>query len=281
MFPVFSVISVVLSIGMMLAVAARWNLPIRSSLVGASVSAILACLPFLWVIPPGKTTGLILLSMTTQIGLALFVAFLWLMFKFWRDPERVPLETEGVVLSPADGVVKYINHIDEGLIPGVVKNGRTYSIKELAGTELLTGCVHVIGVEMNLLNVHVNRCPIRGRVQQVNHIPGKFLSLRRDEAPFVNERCTTLIENEQLRVAAVQVASRLVRQIDNYLQAGRTVSAGQRLGMIRFGSLVAVILPDRPDVKISVNIGDQVEAGVSVLARYARGEQVRKGTIAP
>jgi phosphatidylserine decarboxylase len=243
-------------------------LPLRSSLIGASISAILASIPFLWILPPGKTAGLVLLGMISQIGLALFIAFLWLMLKFWRDPERVPIETEGVVLSPADGVVKYINRIDQGLIPSVIKNGRSYSVRELAGTDILAACVYVIGVEMNLLNVHVNRCPISGQVRQVSHIPGKFLSLRREEAPYVNERCTTLIENQRFRVAAVQIASRLVRQIDNYLHSGETVSAGQRLGMIRFGSLVAVILPNRTDVKLHVNVGDHLEAGVSILARY-------------
>jgi phosphatidylserine decarboxylase len=237
-------------------------------MVGACVSAILASIPFFWILPPGKTSTVIILSMLAQIALALMIAFLWLMLKFWRDPERVPVETEGVVLSPADGVVKYINHIEDGSIPSVIKKGRTYSIKELAGTEILTGCMYVLGVEMNLLNVHVNRCPIHGQVRQVSHIPGKFLSLRKEEAPFVNERCTTLIENETLRVAAVQISSRLVRQIDNYLGSGQSVSAGQRLGMIRFGSLVAVILPNRADVKLNVNIGDPVEAGVSILARY-------------
>lgn len=278
MLSVFSAISIVLSFSIMLTVAARWNLPIRPSLFGAFVSAILACIPFLWIIPPGNTTALILLSILGQVGLAFFIAFLWLMLKFWRDPERVSIETEGVVLSPADGVVKYINQIDQGLIPSVIKNGKTYSIQELAGTNLLTGRVHVIGVEMNLLNVHVNRCPISGQVRRVNHIRGKFLSLRREEAPFVNERCTTLIENERLKVAAVQVASRLVRQIDNYLKSGETVSAGQRLGMIHFGSLVAVILPNQADVKLHVNIGDQVEAGLSILARYS-GEEIRERMI--
>ena len=121
---------------------------------------------------------------------------------------------------------------------------------------------------MNFLNVHVNRCPIAGQVKLLKHIEGKFISLRKDEAPFVNERLTTIIENASLSLAVVQVASRLVRRIESYLSVGETVSVAQRLGMIRLGSLVAVVLPKREDVRIEVKPGDRATAGISVLARY-------------
>src|SRR5512139_278032 len=135
---------------------------------------------------------------------------------------------------------------------------------------LATGAVHVIGVGMSLLDVHVNRCPISGQVKLTKHLAGKFLSLGRDEAPFVNERLTTVIENDSLNVAVVQIASRLVRRVQSYLKVAETVSAGQRLGMIRLGSLVAVVLPQREDIDIQVKPGDRVTAGETILARYQR-----------
>ena len=94
------------------------------------------------------------------------------------------------------------------------------------------------------------------------------MSLRKEESPFVNARLTTIIENVSLSVAVVQVASRLVRRVESYLSVGGRVSAGQRLGMIRLGSLVAVIMPQRKDVRIEAKPGERVTAGVSVLARY-------------
>jgi len=191
-----------------------------------------------------------------------------MMVRFWRDPERVPPEKNGVVLSAADGKVIYVRNVDEGSTPLVTKGGRDYLLRELTGTSLLASAAYVIGVEMNMLNVHVTRCPIAGQVKLQKRIEGKFISLRKREAPFVNERLTTIIENASLTVAVVQVASRLVRRVESYLRVGETVGAGQRLGMIRFGSLVAVVLPKRDDLRIAVNPGDRVKAGVSVLARY-------------
>jgi len=80
---------------------------------------------------------------------------------------------------------------------------------------------------------------------------------------------------KRLVLAAVQVASRLVRRVQSYLSLDQTVSAGQRLGMIRFGSLVAVVLPRREDMKIEVKAGDRVTAGITVLARFDAGEGER------
>ena len=94
------------------------------------------------------------------------------------------------------------------------------------------------------------------------------MSLRKEEAPFVNARLTTIIENVSLSVAVVQVASRLVRCVESFVGVDESVGAGQRLGMIRFGSLVAVIVPQRKDVRIEAKPGERVTAGLPVLARY-------------
>jgi phosphatidylserine decarboxylase len=257
------------SMALMLAVAAKWKLPLKPTLIGTTPSALVAALPFVLLYGHCKTNWAIVLALLAQIGLALACALALAMQRFWRDPERIPPEQKGVVLSAADGQVLYVRTVADSSTPLATKHGRDFPLKELAGAELLADGAHVIGVEMNLLNVHVNRCPIGGEVMLLRHIKGKFISLRADEAPFVNERLTTVIEGPALTVAVVQVASRLVRRVVGYLSVGQMVAEGQRLGMIRFGSLVAVILPAREDVRVAVKAGDNVTAGVSILARYA------------
>jgi phosphatidylserine decarboxylase len=255
----------------MLVLSMKWKLPELQALVGVAAAAILTALPFVWIYPHLESEfelGVVALS---QISVALAFGLLLISLRFWRDPERIPPESDRVVLSPADGEVVYIWKIAEDSAPVVSKGGRNYQLKELTGTKLTTDAVRVVGVGMSFLDVHVNRCPISGRVTLTKHIAGRFMSLGKDEAPFVNERLTTVIENDVLTVAVVQIASRLVRCVQSYLKVGGAVSAGQRLGMIRLGSLVAIVFPDRDDVQVEVTPGDHVRAGISVLARFGVG----------
>ena len=239
------------------------------ALAGIAAIAIGTALPFVWIYPLFESGFGLVAVMFGQVLVALACGLLLLMQRFWRDPERIPPETDGVVLSAADGVVDYVWNIAEDSKALVSKAGRDYRLDELTGTSLASA-VHVVGVGMSFLDVHVNRCPIPGQVTLTKHIAGSFMSLGREEAQFVNERLTTVIESDSLNVATVQIASRLVRRIQSYLKIGQTVDAGQRLGMIRLGSLVAVVIPNREDVRIEVKPGDRVAAGVSVLARYGK-----------
>jgi len=252
----------------MLLLAMKWKLPMLPALTGAAAATVVAAISFFWIYPLCETSWGLAAAVFGQITIALTLALALTLLCFWRDPERVPPDRDGVVLSPADGEVIYVKTIDDGSTPLVTKGRRDYPLTELTGTNLLASAAHIIAVEMNLLDVHVNRCPIAGEVKLLKHIEGKFISLTEDEAPFVNARLTTIIENASLALAVVQVASRLVRRIESYLSAGQTVSAGQRLGVIRLGSLVAVVLPEREDVRIEVKPGDRATAGISVLARY-------------
>lgn len=263
-----SVIGFVFSFLAMLLLAMKWKLLKPSALAGATAASLVAALSFLWIYPLCKTSGCVAVAVLGQTVAALVLGLSLITLRFWRDPERVPPEEDGVVLSAADGKVIYTKIVDEDSTPLVTKGGKDYLLRELTGSSLLAGAASIIGVEMTFMDVHVTRCPIYGKVKLQKHIAGKFISLGRDEAPFVNARLTTITENASLTVAAVQVASRLVRRVESYLSVGETVSTGQRLGMIRFGSLVAVVLPKREDVKIEVKPGDRVTAGVSVLARY-------------
>ncbi len=267
--------SAALSMFLMILVAKKWNIGWRPTLFGAGVTASATAIPFFWLYSRCKTGLAIAAGMFSQITLTLTCAFAFVMLRFWRDPERVSPETKEGVLSAADGKIIYIKTIDGSSMPLVTKQGRDYPLSELMGMNLMDNGAYVIGTEMNILNVHVNRCPVAGQVKLIQPITGQFMSLRREEAPFVNARCTTVIENRSLSVAVVQIASRLVRRVENYLSVSQTVSAGQRLGMIRFGSLVAVVLPRRKDMTIEVQVGDTVTAGVSILARCAVTEEER------
>lgn len=185
---------------------------------------------------------------------------------FFRDPKRTPPQVNDAVLSPADGKIVYVKNIESGKIPLSDKKGNLISLSEFSGTPLIAQGSLVIGIAMNFLDVHVNRSPIKGTVRKVVHIPGQFLSLRRPQSVAVNERQSMLFENDKMQVGIVQIASRLVRRIVSFVQEGQTVPSGHRIGAIRFGSQVDVIIPLEPKCKLNVKTGDVVRAGISILA---------------
>lgn len=207
-------------------------------------------------------------------ALTLLAAFAILAYRFYRDPERSAPETQSdVVISPADGEVIYVRRSEGGLLPCSTKHGRHYDLVELTKTPLRADDAYVIGIAMSFLDVHVNRAPIAGKVRLRKHYPGRFGSLGRPEMVYENERATTIIERDDIEIAVVQIASRLVRQIAAYVKVGETVARGQRIGVIRLGSQVDVVLPVRPRVEIAVREGDRVWAGRSVLAELDGGNR--------
>ena len=189
-----------------------------------------------------------------------------LSYRFYRDPERTPPSGDDLVLSPADGEVVYVKRSREGRVPIASKHGAQVALEELTGTKAHDGEALVVGIGMSFLDVHVNRAPIAGRVRLRRHFPGRFGSLRRPEMVFENERATTIIAGPSLEVAVVQIASRLVRQIAGFVREGDDVARGQRIGVIRLGSQVDVVLPSRTDLRVLVAPGDRVKAGTSILA---------------
>jgi phosphatidylserine decarboxylase len=193
-------------------------------------------------------------------------AFALLAYRFYRDPERTPPSGEGLIVSPAEGEVIYVREARDGVLPVSSKLGRSYPLEELTRTSLRHQDAVVVGVAMSFLDVHVNRAPIEGRIVFQRHFKGSFGSLRKPEMVFENERLTTLIERDGFQVAVVQIASRLVRQISSFVRAGEHVALGQRIGVIRFGSQVDLVLPMRPDLHVTVQPGTHVRAGRSVVA---------------
>jgi len=178
-----------------------------------------------------SSSGLIniLLSVVFIIGLLMTLFFL----VFFRDPERKPAGDEDDAVSPADGRV-------------ISKNHRT------------------LGIFMNVHNVHVNRAPLSGTVMEIDYKPGGFIPASNKDSD-VNERNHVIIMTDSGSIELTQIAGVLIRRIVSYISEGNQVKRGERIGMIRFGSRVDVIIPEI--YTYIVNVGDKVKAGESIIAR--------------
>ncbi len=190
-------------------------------------------------------------ALATYFGGGWWSLLLWLValfvLQFFRDPARGIPQQAGVVLSPADGrIVKVERTQDEYLKRDAIK----------------------ISVFMNVFNVHSNRSPVDGTVQQVWYSPGKFINADLDKASTENERNALWLKTlDGQDVTCVQVAGLIARRILCYVKTSDVVARGQRYGFIRFGSRVDVYLPLTATVKVA--IGDKVSATSTILAVLA------------
>lgn len=194
------------------------------------------------------------------LGILGVVLTLWCIY-FFRNPDRVTPRRDGLVITPADGVVQMIvdapppKQLDMGSDP-VVR----------------------ISVFMNVFDCHVNRVPCDGRIGKLAYIPGRFMNAAFDKASEENERQMIRVDlHDGRRVAAVQIAGLVARRIICYLQEDQAVLAGERFGLIRFGSRVDVYLP--PGVGPQVVVGQRCIAGETVLADMASDEPARFGEV--
>jgi len=167
---------------------------------------------------------------------------------FFRDPNRVTPTGEGLVISPADGVIQMI---EDAVPPSELAMGDTPRTR--------------VSVFMNVFNVHVNRIPVDGTITGLAYRPGKFVNASFDKASVDNERQSVRMETENgQEVAFVQIAGLIARRILCSLVNDQKVRAGERFGMIRFGSRVDVFLPE--GVTPMVYAGQTAIAGETVLA---------------
>jgi phosphatidylserine decarboxylase len=253
-----------LALAFCLPLAWKWELGVRR--VGIAL-VVIAVVSSLIVAAVDSAVGLSEVVRTLlAAALTVAIAFAILAYRFFRDPERHAPAGDELVVSPADGEVIYVRTSKDGVLPVATKHGRDYELIELTKTPLRDQEAVVVGIAMSFLDVHVNRAPIAGRVRLRRHFPGRFGSLGKPGMVFENERATTVIERPDLEIAVVQIASRLVRQIAAYVDVGHDVAAGQRIGVIRLGSQVDVVLPARPGLQITVQPGQRVRAGETVLA---------------
>lgn len=261
-----TLIGVLLALITMLPLAWKWQLGVKRMALLTGILALLLGLLIGWM------GSIIAMSVVLRVALTWFVTlvavFAFLAYRFYRDPERWIPGRDGVIVSPADGKVIYIRKSHNGMLPVSTKHGQDYPLRELTRTEFYAQDAIVLGISMNFLDVHVNRAPIAGRVIFQQHFPGLFGSLRHAEMIFENERATTVFAQDELQIAVVQIASRLVRQIVSFVNDGQEVALGQRFGAIRFGSQVDVVVPASDSLELLVQPGDIVKAGLTVIARY-------------
>lgn len=167
---------------------------------------------------------------------------------FFRDPGRVLPEEREAIVCPADGKVIVIGEVDDD--------------------RFLHTRVQKISIFMNVFNVHVNRIPLTGTVERVVLSPGKFYAADKDKAVLHNEFCAlTLVTPDHQRYTVVQIAGLIARRIVCQAEKDDQVTAGQRFGMIRFGSRVDLYLP--LSARITVSMGEKVRAGETVLGHLA------------
>ncbi len=178
-------------------------------------------------------------------------------FAFFRDPERVVPQDDGLIVAPADGLVTLIAEVDPPT-EMIVDDGSGH-----AGLE--PGKVTRISIFMSVFDVHINRAPIAGTVLRTVYIPGSFVDAGLDKASEENERQHILIERtDGLKIGFTQIAGLLARRIVPFVKPGDMVGIGQRVGLIRFGSRVDVYLPAGTASKVL--LGQRTVAGETVLA---------------
>jgi len=260
------VAGIVAALVVVVPLAWKWQLGVRRVslfVVGAGLASS-AVLAVLGLSLPSLVSAALVATATLAVSLGV------LAYRFYRDPERIPPSgVKGAIVSPADGTVIYVKRSEQAQLPVATKHGRHCQISELLKTPFYSAEACVIGISMSLLDVHVNRAPIAGTVIFRQHFPGKFGSLRLAERILDNERATTIIQGGALQVAVVQIASRLVRQIVSYVKVTDQLALGERMGAIRLGSQVDVVLPIADGMRIQVRVGDLVRAGETVLATCA------------
>ena len=190
---------------------------------------------------------LILLSISGFFGTIFIFVTIWVYY-FFRDPERVIIEDENYLVSPADGRVSSINEVS-----GPIELG-------LDGEKFTR-----VSIFMNVFDCHVNRSPVKGEIQEIFYKPGKFLNASLDKASEQNERNYFKIRDTKSNenIIIVQIAGLIARRIVTQVEKNQKISQGERVGMIRFGSRVDIYFSKR---KTLVKVGQNVIAGESLIA---------------
>jgi phosphatidylserine decarboxylase len=172
---------------------------------------------------------------------------------FFRDPVRVTPVREGIVVAPADGRVSMVTQVVPPAELGL-------------GDKPLPR----ISIFMSVFNCHVNRSPVAGRIERIAYRPGKFINAELDKASEDNERNSLVISTPAGQIGVIQIAGLVARRIVSFVREGQTIGAGERFGLIRFGSRLDVFLPEGS--KSLVSEGQTAIAGETVLADFRLGD---------
>jgi phosphatidylserine decarboxylase len=168
-----------------------------------------------------------------------------LILYFFRDPDRVPPSDPNLIISPADGKVVLIQRVEEN--------------------EYMKSPATQISIFLSPLNVHVNRNPIAGKLEYLTYYPGKYLMAWEDHASEMNERAHFGVKHPGgTKLLYKQITGFLARRIEYHVKEGDELKAGDRFGIMKFGSRMDVLVPDHCDIKVKK--GDNTKAGESILA---------------
>jgi len=190
---------------------------------------------------------LIILSISSFFGFIFIFITIWVYY-FFRDPERVVIEDQNYLTSPADGRISSISEVKGPVELGLDSKQFTR-----------------VSIFMNVFDCHVNRSPSNGVIEEIFYKPGKFLNASLDKASEENERNYFKIKNEiDENIVVVQIAGLIARRIVTQVQKTQKIKQGERLGMIRFGSRVDIYFSRRNTM---VKVGQNVIAGESLIAR--------------
>jgi phosphatidylserine decarboxylase len=190
--------------------------------------------------------ALVLFFLWSPLGWIGAILTAWCTY-FFRDPARVTPNREGLVVAPADGTISLV--------------GRAVPPREL---QLGVTPLQRVSIFMSVFDCHVNRSPVSGRIERIVYTPGRFINADLDKASEHNERNGFVIDTGTVRVGVVQIAGLIARRIISFVSEGQPIGAGERIGMIRFGSRVDVYLPD--GLSPLVAEGQAAIAGETVLA---------------
>ncbi len=205
----------------------------------------------------GALVTLVAFLISTSLGLIAALATLYIGY-FFRDPDRVTQLRDGLVVAASDGEVAEI----EKVLPP--------SELDLSGGERFRVVTH-----LSPFDVHINRSPVAGRISQSAYVPGAFVNPTTDKESDDNERRITVITTpDEESYVVVQIAGMISRRIVSFVHDGDSVGAGQRIGLIRFGSRVDIYLP--PGVTPLVSVGQRMVAGETVIADTKSDEPERE-----
>lgn len=179
---------------------------------------------------------------TTAAGLLLFI----LIVRFFREPNRTPIEESGSVIAPADGTVVIVKEVYE---PEYLK----------------CECIQV-SIFMSVFNVHVNWFPVKGEVEYFKYHPGKYLVAIHPKSSEKNERTTVVTNVEGTKILTRQIAGFIARRIVSYAKEGNVMKAGDQMGFIKFGSRVDLFLPKESTIQVTK--GQKVKGCETIIAKF-------------
>lgn len=204
---------------------------------------------YIFIVPLG-VLSLVCWLVSWEVAALIFTLLFVFVVSFFRDPKRSVPEGENLIVSPADGKITEIVTEKDPLM------GKTFTR---------------ITIFLSIFNVHVNRAPISGKIEQKRYSPGKFLAAFNPKASQDNEQNILLFRNGSTDILVKQIAGLIARRIVCWANTGDNYSLGQRFGLIRFGSRVDIFVPE--DTQLAVRRGDRVKGALSIIGYLPKAAQ--------